>query len=117
MGVFNTIASVQYKATMGGLPFWFFLGIFVLLVGVSKYQMKYNDPDPSKGSRNYTWTESIGGSLLITGVLALADFFRKKYHKAQTKLFEREGFTNAKAAVYQGARMDNLSARINGLNR
>ena len=114
MSIFNTMANLQYKSTVGGLPTWVFLLTFIVLLLYLKFGATYNDSETGK-PKKYGWVLAAIVALFSTMGLMIADWFRKNMFKARTNLYRREGFANSKGAAYQTQRMNNLSYQISAL--
>ena len=117
MSVFNNVAKLQYESTVGGLPGWVFLLLFIGTLLYCKFTQTYNDFETGE-EKKMGWTLSTVIALLVTFIVFVSDWFRKGMFGARTKLYKNQGMNNstAKATAMQTQQFSDLSSKINGLN-
>lgn len=117
MAIFNNIAKLQYESTVGGLPGWAFLVIFLIALGVAK-SGTHQEFDSGKEVQN-GWFFSTILAIGTTIMAFIGDWFRKGMFGARTKMYKGQGMNNgtAKATAMQTQQFANLSSKLSGLKK
>ncbi len=115
MGIFNTVANLEYKGTTGGLPMWVFLVMFFVVLFITKAST-YEDFETGK-KRKMGWFMAILIALGSTIMAFVGDKIRQGMFKARTGLYKRQGMNNstAKVTAFQTQEFKNIGAKINGI--
>lgn len=116
MGVFDTITKIQYESTVGGLPGWAYLLIFIVSLIYFTLNI-YDSTDKSDSVKVPMPIAVLFGlipALFVTLFVYLFNRFRKGMFNARTKFYKKQGMNNstARSTALQTQQFINLGSRI-----